>query len=85
MNAKQCLNHGGEFPYDAPDSFWENSNNTPPKATDKAHATARGIIADLEDRHTIKHGFADVDEATRVEIVNDLAEIIREGMKESAK
>lgn len=49
----------------------------PPPPTDWAHAAARGVLADLLDRKGIKHGFTDVEEDTRVEIVQSLAEIIR--------
>lgn len=79
MSAEISLKHGNEFPYDAPDDWgsgdWEARDRLPPK--DWAHAAARGVIADLSDRHTIKRGFEGVDEWVRVEIVEALASIIR--------
>jgi hypothetical protein len=75
---KNRLDHGAMFPFDALDSWWRNFQKEPaPAAKDWAHAAARGVIADLEDRHTIKHGFEHVDESVRTEIVDSLASIIR--------
>jgi hypothetical protein len=71
------LKHGAEFPYDAPDAWWSVPSNEPPPASDWAHAAARGVIADLQDRHTIKRGFDDIDEDVRAELVQTLASIIR--------
>lgn len=76
--AKRSLDFGRKYPYDEPD---ENMGKPPP-AKDWAHAAARGIVADLMDRHTIKHGFDGVDEDIRVEIVETLADIIREASKQ---
>jgi hypothetical protein len=42
------------------------------------------VIADLQDRHTIKHGFEHVDEETRIEIVKALADIIRAAKEKQA-
>jgi hypothetical protein len=80
MNAKQTIKHGNEFPLDAPDAWWDDAgtHNPAPPPKDWAHSAARGIIANLEDRRGIKHGFENLDEAVRVEIVESLAEIIRE-------
>ncbi len=82
MSALGQLKHGAQYPFDAPDSWW-NSNEaldgvTTLPATDWAHAAARGIIADLTDHSGIKHGFEELDEAIRVDIVQSIAEIIRE-------
>ena len=57
---------GQRFPYDAgrPVEDW-------------AHAAARGVIADLTDRRGIKNGFSGVDDGTRSELVDRMAEIIR--------
>ncbi len=76
-NAEHRLNSGALFPYDAPDAWWSSDAADPPAAVDWAHAAARGILADLNDRHTIKHGFRDIDEEVRVEMVATLAAIIR--------
>ena len=78
MSARQSLTSGARFPFDAPDAWWRGSNGErlPPK--DWAHAAARGVIADLCDRRDIKRGFENIDESIRQEIVESLAEIIRE-------
>jgi hypothetical protein len=76
--AKQALAHGERYPYDAPDSWWHSSSDAGrPPATDWAHAAARGILADLNDRRGIKIGFNGIDEGVRVDIVTALADIIR--------
>jgi hypothetical protein len=78
MNAELTLKHGNKFPYDAPDAWWKSTEDpVPPPAKDWAHSAARGILADLQDRRDIKHGFERIDEDVRVEIVDTLAEIIR--------
>ena len=80
MTAKISLTHADNYPYDAPDEWWASEGKTialPPPAIDWAHRAARGIIADLKGRHTIKHGLENIDEETRAEIVRSLAEIIR--------
>jgi hypothetical protein len=76
MSAEISLKHGGDFPYDRPDD-WGNGDCDPLPPTDWAHAAARGVIAELSDRHTIKRGFEGVEEAVRKEIVDALAAIIR--------
>lgn len=70
---RRTIQHGNKYPYDDPDS--EGTRPTPPK--DWAHSAARGILADLQYRHTIKHGFYGVDDETRAEIVSTISEIIR--------
>ena len=54
----------------------------PPAPTDWAHYAARGILADLTDRRGVKHGFDDIDEDVRVEMVAAMAEIIRSASRE---
>lgn len=73
------LEHGAKYPFDASDSWWEDGYLylVPPVAPDWSVAAARGVIANLEDRRSIKQGFAEVDEDVRVEIVATLAAIIR--------
>lgn len=82
MDAKQIaestLRHGAKYPYDAPDDWWKGDGKSPPTAIDWAHAAARGVLADLNDRKGIKHGFADLDQDIRAEITASLAEIIRQ-------
>ena len=76
----KALQFGNEYPYDAPDRWlaYEGETTLPaPHSKDWAHRAARGIIADLKDRRGIKHGFENVDEETRSEIVSSLAAIIR--------
>lgn len=76
---KQRLDHGSKFPYDAGSNFWEgDGNSTPPQALDWAHAAARGILADLLDRRGVKYALEEVDHDVRVEMVESLANIIRE-------
>ena len=81
MTPKQWLKHGSLFPYDASDSWWEKGGKPPPSAS-KAHTAARGVIAELQDRRGIKHGFDGIDEELRKEIVETLAQIIREAMED---
>lgn len=76
--AKHALKRGAQYPYDAPDGWWKSDKSKPPKPKDWAHAAARGILADLTDRAGIKHGFGQVDEDVRRDIVGALAAIIRE-------
>ena len=72
------LKSGKEFPYDAPDEWWQTAGDPPPPPPkDWAVAAARGVIADLQDRRGIKWGFDNIDQETRAEIVNSLADIIR--------
>ncbi len=73
------LDMGAKYPFDATDSWWDldDAEDHPLPAIDWAHAAARGVISDLMDRHTIKHGFNNVDEAVREEIIRSIAEIIR--------
>lgn len=75
--AKHTLERGAKYPYDAPDDWWEGDGSAPPPPTDWAHAAARGVLADLNDRGGIKHGFNNIDEEIRAEIVTSLAAIIR--------
>lgn len=74
------LQHGEKYPLDAPDAWWKGpAGQAPPLAKDWAHLAARGVIADLQDRGGIKQQLTqEIDEDTRVEIINSLAEIIRE-------
>lgn len=75
--AEHTLRQSREYPYDAPDAWWEGNGNNPPAAKDWAHAAARGVLSDLQDRGGIKHGFANIDQDIRLDIVNALADIIR--------
>ena len=77
MSAQISLTHGNHFPYDADDAWWLGAGDNPPPPTDWAHAAARGVIANLQNRAGIKHSFADIEQGIRVEIVQSLAAIIR--------
>jgi len=78
--AKHKLEMGSDFPYDAGAEFWEAEvSRMPPPAKDWAHAAARGVIAYLTDRRSIKSALENpgLDHEIRAEIVTSLAEIIR--------
>ena len=80
MSAKFDLQQGNKYPFDAPDKFWSDEDTAPPPPTDWAHAAARGVIYNLQDRRGIKnelHPYI-IDEEVRVEIIATLAKIIRE-------
>ena len=82
MDALARLQHGNKFPYDASDKWWYEEiedPGPPPEPKDWAHAAARGVVADLQDRRGIKDGFNRVDEETRKNIVETIAAIIRQG------
>lgn len=79
MSPEKSLRHGNRFPYDASDEWWESdAYNPPPEPTDWAHRAARGVLADLTDRRAIKNGFVEIDEDVRKEMVENMAEIIRQ-------
>lgn len=80
--AASALKIGAEFPYDAPDAWWAGSGTNPPAPVDWAHAAARGILADLSDRRGIKWSLEEIDEETRREIAETMAEIIRQALGE---
>ncbi|MCP5059002.1 MAG: hypothetical protein GY937_20045 [bacterium] len=78
MKPEHCLEHSAKFPYDASDAWWKDREKAPyPEGASWWYKAARGVIADLWDRHTIKWGFNNVEEKTRVDIVDSLAEIVR--------
>lgn len=83
---KHRLQHGAQFPYDGGADFWEDRTPIPPPATDWAHAAARGVLADLLDRRSIKQALDDerIDHETRAEIVQSVAAIIRLAHSEAA-
>ncbi len=81
-DAQTRLEQGALYPYDAPDSWWKSAGTAATPAADWAHYAARGILADLTDRRGIKHGFDDIDEDVRIEMVASLAEIIRSAAQE---
>ena len=75
--AIDTLAHGQAFPYDATDKWLESIDDEPFGVNAPWNVrAARGVIADLQDRRTIKWGFEEVDEETRAEMVESLAAII---------
>lgn len=70
MSAKSKLEMGEQFPYD-------DNGESPSPATDWAHSAARGVLADLEGRRGVGQELEQVDNETRVELVQALAGIIR--------
>ena len=74
------MHAGNEYPYDASDEWRElySCSQLAPPPFDWAHAAARGIVADLQDRRGIKDGFNRVDEEVRTKIVQAIAEIVRQ-------
>ena len=55
--AESKLTFGDRFPYDAPDDWWadDSENTKTPPPSDWAHRAARGVLADLTDRHTMNY------------------------------
>lgn len=72
------LLRGDKSPYDC-----DGEESLPPK--DWAHRAARGVIANLEDRSGIGNILDDLDLDIKVEVVDALAEIIRDAHRESGK
>lgn len=68
-----AINIGLDHPFDVDD------NGVPQiqSIEDWATKAARAVIADLMDRRNIKHGFDDIDEDIRKEIVETMSAIIR--------
>jgi len=63
----RTIERGEEYPYD-----------TQEQNQDWTFKAARTIIADLTDRGGIKHGFNDIDEDIRNDIVEAMATYIKE-------
>lgn len=81
MSPRQRLKHGNCFPLDAPDEWWEcGAGAMPPPPEDWAHAAARGVVAELQDRSGIKNQLErqSLDQEVRKEIIQSIAAIIRE-------
>jgi hypothetical protein len=72
------LLRGDKSPYDC-----DGEVSLPPK--DWAHRAARGVIANLDDRSGIGNILDGLDLDIKVEIVDALAEIIRDAHRESGK
>lgn len=83
-DAKRNLARGADYPFDGPSEWYDIEQPRPPLPPfDWAHAAARGILADLNDRSGIKHGFIGISEDVRAEIIGSLAAIIREAYQQS--
>lgn len=74
--AKKLIEAAAEHPFDATDAWWQSAD-VPPPARDWAHAAARGILLDLKGRSGVGNELDQLDEDTRVELVESVAEIIR--------
>lgn len=72
--ARDALDRGMSRPYDAVDG-WDGS---PLRCKDWAHAAARGIVAEMTSRFAGLDGLGQV---ARVEIVETIAEIVREARR----
>lgn len=81
IHARIRLELGSRCPYDAPDTWWNADEQMPLPASDWAHAAARGVLADLSDRRGIKWQLLEIDEGVRTEMVETLADIIREAAR----
>lgn len=79
------LDHGREYPFDGTDAWWNSDvrPEAPAEPLDWAVRAARGIVADLCDRGGIKHGFEDIEEDTRRDIIETMAAIIRAAAERS--
>jgi len=51
------------------------------KANNWQEIAALGVIDDLMDRRDIKHGFNDIDEDIKIEIVRSLSKIIKKSFE----
>ena len=80
IQIKNALRLGSDYPYDAPAELFTPQ---PAPVVDWAHYAARGVIANLRGRNTIKWGFEKVEDDTRAEIVSTLAAIIQLAWEES--
>jgi hypothetical protein len=67
--AMNAINMGKVYPYD---------EEGPVTSPDWAYTAARGIFADLSDRGSISHELDMVEQDTRSELVELVAEIIRQ-------
>lgn len=68
--AQRNVDGGAEYPYDAPNQAMLGDG-------DWSVLAARAVIYDLTDRRGIKHGFDNVDDDVRIDIVRALAATIK--------
>ncbi|WP_206619294.1 hypothetical protein, partial [Mesorhizobium sp. M1A.F.Ca.IN.020.32.1.1] len=62
--ALSALVQGNKYPYESiDDQYGDNA----PASVDWAHAAARGVMSDLEDRRDIKWALDNIDDDVRVE------------------
>lgn len=79
MKPKLAIQIGNSYPFDASDNWREGSVHAkPPAPASEYHRAARAVIADLQDRSGIKQELDNIDEETRIEIVDNIAAIIKE-------
>lgn len=74
------IKHANKYPFDATDSWWNDTDLTnPPPPKDAYHSAARAVVCDLQDRRDIKHLLRvdRMDEEVRQELVATLASIIK--------
>ena len=76
---KRSIQRGIEYPYDGDDEGQSPVPLTPERVA------AYGVLTDLLDRRGIGHALDDIDYEIKEEIVETLAGIIKEAMKESNK
>ena len=76
-DAERMLVLGDKYPYDVPDGWADDPNHQPVAHEDWAHRAANGAIQSLQCRQGFDDVFHDIEEDTRVEIVSELAEVIR--------
>lgn len=72
MSSQRSLESGALHPYDQPDGIED-----PVPASDWAHAAARGVISNLEGRRGVGNELESYDVEIRMEIISEIAEIIR--------
>jgi hypothetical protein len=75
------LQRGNAFPYDAPDAWFKEERFMPPPPIDAAHCAARGVIAELQTRSKIGRAFEGIAESVRADIVQSVAEVIRQAIR----
>lgn len=76
--AEEALEYGRQMPFDAPEWWWNSSDDLPPpRPRDWAHKAARGVMAELQGRVGIKDSLGDVPHALARDVVLVIAEVIR--------
>ena len=76
-DAERLLALADKYPYDVPDGWADDPNRQPAAYEDWAHRAANGAVQSLQCRQGFDDVFHGIEEDTRVEIVSELAEVIR--------